>query len=131
MVGLGTIMDKIFEGNSRYCMKQSTMGRKIQFLFFRSFLLVLKKKSFWEEDWALGYNSMKFCVFPDISSFPMILGLKLLGNTWGNLYIPYLSLIFTIHFTCSEKKTWSDIEKSQNIMTMIVCKFFFCFLCLN
>ena len=35
-------------------------GGKFRFLFFRRVLLVLKKNSFWEEDWALGYNSMNF-----------------------------------------------------------------------
>ena len=34
---------------------------------FRSFLLVLGKISFWHEDWTLGYNSMKFGDFLDIS----------------------------------------------------------------
>ena len=28
--------------------------------FFKSFLLVLTKFAFWQEDWALGYYSMKF-----------------------------------------------------------------------
>ena len=35
-------------------------GGKFRFLFFRRVLLVLKKNSFWEEGWALGYNSMNF-----------------------------------------------------------------------
>ena len=50
---------KIFETNSSFHVKQRITG-KVQFLFFSSFLLVLTKSSFWEEDWALGYNSMKF-----------------------------------------------------------------------
>ena len=40
---------------------------KCNFLFLKGFLLVLKKVSFSEEDWALGYNSMTFWDFPDIS----------------------------------------------------------------
>ena len=60
-----TIMDKIFEKNSSFLVKQRTMG-KVQFLLFWSFLLALTKLSFLKEDWALGYNSMKFCDFPDI-----------------------------------------------------------------
>ena len=48
-------MDKKFETNSSFHVKQRTTG-KVQFLSFRSFLLVLKKFSFWEE--AMGYNSM-------------------------------------------------------------------------
>ena len=27
------------------------------------------------------------------------------------------------------RKIWQNIEKSQNIMKLIVCKIFFCFLC--
>ena len=38
---------------------------KVRFLFFRSFWLVLRKFSFWQEDWALVYNSGKFWDFPD------------------------------------------------------------------
>ena len=40
---------------------------KVQLLFSRSFLLVLKKFSFGEEDWALCYDSMKFWDFLGIS----------------------------------------------------------------
>ena len=54
-----TTIHKIFETNSSFHAKQRTTG-KVQFLFCSSFLLALTKFSFWEEDWALGYNSMKF-----------------------------------------------------------------------
>ena len=54
-----TTTGKIFEKNSSFHVKQHTTG-KVQFLFSRSLLLVLAKFSFWEEEWALGYNSMKF-----------------------------------------------------------------------
>ena len=47
-------MDKIFEKNA--CEK-AHYG-KILILIFQ--LLVLTKFLFWEEDWALGYNSMIF-----------------------------------------------------------------------
>ena len=40
---------------------------KVEFLFFKSCLLVLTKFSSWQGDWALGYYSMKFRQFPDIS----------------------------------------------------------------
>ena len=43
-----TFMDKIFETNFSFYVKQGTTG-KIQFLFFRNFLLVLKRFSFWEK----------------------------------------------------------------------------------
>ena len=34
---------------------------------FNSFSLVLTKFSLWQENWALGYHSMGFRHFPDIS----------------------------------------------------------------
>ena len=52
-------MDKAFETNSSFHVRQCNTG-KVQFLFFKSFLLVLAKVSVWEGDWELGYNSMEF-----------------------------------------------------------------------
>ena len=43
---------------------------KVQVLFLRSFVIVLTKFPFWRKDWALGYDSMKFRDFLDISKFP-------------------------------------------------------------
>ena len=65
---LSTIQHKMFEANSTFYVKQCTMG-KVQFPFLRSFLLVLvlTKCLLWKEDWALGYNAMKFRDFHDIS----------------------------------------------------------------
>ena len=65
---VATITGKIFETNSGFHVKQRTTG-KVQFLFSRSILLVLTKFSFWEEDWALRYNSMNFdvLIFPNFS----------------------------------------------------------------
>ena len=54
-----TSTDKIFEKNSGFHVKLITMG-KAQFPFWSSLLLVLTKFCFREEDWALGYYSMKF-----------------------------------------------------------------------
>ena len=48
-------------------MWNSALREKFNFYFCKSFLLVLTKFSFWQEDWALGYHSMKFRLFPDIS----------------------------------------------------------------
>ena len=42
-----TIMDRLFETNFSFLVKQRTMG-KGQFLYFRSFLLILTKFLFWE-----------------------------------------------------------------------------------
>ena len=43
-----TTADKIFETSSSFHLKWRTMG-KVQFAFFRRFLLVVAKVSFWEE----------------------------------------------------------------------------------
>ena len=55
-------IDKIFEKNLgfhvRYCSRE-----KVQNLLFSNFLLVLIIFSFWEEDWALDYNSIEFWDF--------------------------------------------------------------------
>ena len=42
-------------------------GGVVKFLFFDRFLLVLVGVSFWSGDWALGYHSLDFRHFPDIS----------------------------------------------------------------
>ena len=55
---LETTVDKIFETSSTFHVKYRTTG-KFRFLFFGSFLLLLTKFLFWEEGWALVYNSMK------------------------------------------------------------------------
>ena len=54
-----TVIHKVLETNSSFHVKERTTG-KVQFLFFRKFLLLLTKFSFWEEDRGLGNNSVKF-----------------------------------------------------------------------
>ena len=76
--------------------------------------------SFWEGDWGIGYNSMKFWDHLDISQFHKILSPKSFDISWGNSYIPCLLLIITICFTCGDNKISSNIKMSQNIMTNIV-----------
>ena len=61
-----TINRKIFEGNSSFYVKLRT-AEKVQFPSFKRFSLVLAKSSFWQGHWALGYHSMGFGQFPDIS----------------------------------------------------------------
>ena len=61
-----TIIHKISETNSDFLMTQRTTG-KVKFLFFKSFYTVLPKLIFWQAEWALGYHSVKFRHFPDIS----------------------------------------------------------------
>ena len=53
------IIHKVLETNSSFHVKERTTG-KVQVLFFRKFLLLLTKFSFWEEDRGLGNNSVKF-----------------------------------------------------------------------
>ena len=74
-----TITHKIFESNSNFHVKQCTMENFDG--CFSSLLLVLTKLSFQQGDWALGYYSMKFRKFPDISKFPKILSLKAFDNS--------------------------------------------------
>ena len=100
--------------------KQRTTG-KVQFLVSSTFLLVLTKFSFWEEDLALGYTSITFWHFLNIFWFAKTLSLK----SFGNSYIPCLWLIITLRFTCGEREIYSTIKMSQNIMRMILFNFFF------
>ena len=102
---ISAIIQKIFETNSGFHVKQRPTG-KVQFLFFSSFWLLLKKFSFWQEDWALVYNSSKFWDFLDFSLFPKILSLASFSNLWGNSCTPCLLLIIALHFTSGERKIW-------------------------
>ena len=52
-------MDKKFETNFSVHVKKVTT-QTVQFLFLRRFFLVLTKFLFWEEDWVLGYEFIKF-----------------------------------------------------------------------
>ena len=101
-------------------------ARQVKFNF-KSLLLVLTKLSLWQGDWALGYHYMKFRQFSDISKFPNILSLKSFGNSWGNSYIPCLWILIAHRFICTERRIWQNIERSQNIVKLIVWKIFFSF----
>ena len=48
-------------------MWNSVLREKFDFYFQGVFLLVLTKFSFWEEDWAIGYNSMEFWHYSELS----------------------------------------------------------------
>ena len=48
----------MFEKNLRFHVKYCSR-RKVQYLVFSNFLLVLTIFSFWGEDWVLDYNSME------------------------------------------------------------------------
>ena len=79
-------------------MWNSPQREKFNFYFLFFIFLVLRKLSFWQGNWALGYHSMMFRQIPDISEFPKILSLKSLGNSWGNSYIPCLLVIIAHRF---------------------------------
>ena len=81
---------------------------------------------FWEEDWALGHNSMKFWDFADIPNFPRFVW-QLVRQLEHTMFIT--NNIASFHL-CQTQKIWSNIKKSQKIVTTIVCEIFFCFLCL-
>ena len=85
-------------------MRNSEIRESFDFYLSAFFLLESTKFLFWEEDSALGYNSMKFWDFPNLSKFPKILSLKSFGNSWGNLYEPFLLLTIALRFTCGERK---------------------------
>ena len=61
-----TILAKIYETNFRVSVKWRTTG-KVEFQFLNSFLLVLTKFPFWEEDWTPSYNSMNILDLLNIS----------------------------------------------------------------
>ena len=61
-----TIIHKIFETYSSFHEKQCTPG-KVNFYFSRIFLTLLTKFLYLQEEWALGYHSMKLRHFSDIS----------------------------------------------------------------
>ena len=61
-----TILAKIYATNFSVGVKQHTTG-KFQFQFLKSFSLALIKFSFWEEEWAFGYKSMKIWDLLNIS----------------------------------------------------------------
>ena len=54
--GVATIIRGVFEANPGFHVGWRHAGR-VQYLFFSSFWLVLKKISFWCWDWALGLGA--------------------------------------------------------------------------
>ena len=76
-----------FDTNSSYYVK-CRITEKVQFLFFRRFVLVLTKFSFLQEGWVLVTILWSFEIFLIFPNFVRILSLKSFGNSWGNSYIP-------------------------------------------
>ena len=85
---------------------------------FQDFLLGSTKLLFWQGDWALGYHSMNFKYFADISYFLKILSLELFGNLWYNSYKRCSSVIIAHRFTCGKRYFFNIIKKCENIMKL-------------
>ena len=96
-----------------------TMG-KVQFLFFSNFLQVLATFTFWEEDWALGYNSMKSRGFPEMSYFPKIRSFQVIRQLVTQLVYTIVNINAYTPLHLWQKKNLLKYKKSQNIITMIV-----------
>ena len=67
-----------------------TAARGLLCLFWCTFWLLSPRCNFWWGDWVLGYVSIQIWSFSKISLFPEILRLRLLGNSWGNLYTRFV-----------------------------------------
>ena len=121
-----TSIHKIFETNSSFQLKECTT-RKVSFLFFNSFLLILIKFSISVEDWALGYYYIWFRHFSDISSLHKILSLKSFVKWWGNSYTPCLWVIIAHRFTCGARKTSYKINILKVLWNWLSEKLYFPF----
>ena len=120
-----TILRKIFGTKQRNPVKLDRT-KKVWYLLFYVFWLLLPKFNFWKGDWALGYVSTQIKYFPNISLFPQIIGLKTFGNSWRNSYTKFTISDVTFRFTCGQSGLYLNIAKLPNIMTMFVWKFFCC-----
>ena len=70
--------------------------RKVWYLLWHVFWLLLPRFNFWRGGWALGYVSTQIWDAPNISLFPKTLSLKLFGNS----YTKFAILDITFRFTC-------------------------------
>ena len=68
---------------------------------FTCFWLLEPKFNFWKGDWETvwAHVSTKIGSFPNSSVFPMILSLRLFGNSWGNSYTKFDIPDITFRFT--------------------------------
>ena len=65
---LSTIIHKIFETSCSFHVKQRTTGKSLVSIFQELFAgAYCQNFHFWQEKWALGYHSMKFRHFANIS----------------------------------------------------------------
>ena len=75
--------------------------RKLWFLLFHAFWLLLPKLNLCKRDWLLDYVSSQIWDFPKLFLLPNILTLKAFSNSWDNSYTEFLLLVTTFRFTCA------------------------------
>ena len=81
---------------------------------FQTFLASIEKKFFfWQEDWALVYNSSKFWDFPEIKT------LKLFGNSWGNSVTPHPQHRVAPHF-CFTRPTFHPLKVGVKCVSPLI-----------
>ena len=107
---------------SEFSHKHLYYGRLESFAGYLSQALVFVWNSCSLREWFNFCFARDFCYCRQIFHFG-ILSLKLRQLAYNSLL-----LIITLRFICGERKISSIIKKSQNIMNMIVCKIFLCFL---
>ena len=95
-----TILGKIFAKKLRTPVKLD-WTRKLWFLLFHAFWLLLPKLNLCKRDWPLDYVSSQIWDFPKLFLFPNILTLKAFSNSWDNSYTEFLLLVTTFRFTCA------------------------------
>ena len=78
-----------------------------------NFLQVLMEYSFWEGEWALVSNSMKFWDFSEITEFSKVLRPRMFGNSWCHSLIQFLLRRITLRFTWGEIKLCKNYQKSS------------------
>ena len=78
-----------------------------------NFLQVLMEYSFWEGEWALVSNSMKFWDFSEITEFPKVLRPRMFGNSWCHSLIQFLLRRIALCFTWGEIKLCKKYQKSS------------------
>ena len=95
-----------------------------KFLFFKSFLLVLTKFSFWLGDWTLGYHSVKFRHLPQIFWFPKIqLVWQLVRQLVHTMFVSddLVSLVVKVKFDNTSKKSQNIIKMSADQFRSYYC----------
>ena len=85
---------------------------KISFLFLSSFLVVLTKFSFYQKDWALGYDSMRLRHFPDIwyPAQQTFVGLEDVFKTSSRYVLKASSKRLQHNNFSSSKTSWRRLE---------------------